>query len=172
MCNKGEQLHTHTHDRFTGLCLGLPGWAGTRRNIHPLTPHLLINHPYHLPPSTTNHSIILAQSMYIGNLSAQPLTMSSSAYLWVWSPLLHTPYTSSPNHYHPFATHVHTIVACFVVIATLCPLFLVSLNSLEHVGLGAAICDQLLELSESITMYVVQVSVCLCVYRCVCLSDR
>ena len=43
--------------------------------------------------------------------------MSSSAYLWVWSPLLHTPYTSSPNHYHPFATHVHNVVACFAVIA-------------------------------------------------------
>ena len=41
------------------LCPGLPGWAGTRRNIHPLTPLLLINHPYHLPPSTTNHSIII-----------------------------------------------------------------------------------------------------------------
>ena len=52
--------------------------------------------------------------------------MSSLAYLWVWSPLLHTPYTSSSSHYHHFATHVHTIVACFAVVATLCPLFLVS----------------------------------------------
>ena len=34
--------HTHTHDRFTARCPGLPGWAGTRRNIHPLTPLLLI----------------------------------------------------------------------------------------------------------------------------------
>ena len=33
---------------------------------HPSThPLLLINHPYHLPPSTTNHSIILAQSTYL-----------------------------------------------------------------------------------------------------------
>ena len=71
--NKATHTHTHTHDRFTALCPGLPGWAGTRRNIHPLTPVLLINHPYHLPPSTTNHTIILAQSTYIyilGNLSA------------------------------------------------------------------------------------------------------
>ena len=44
----------------------------------------------------------------LGNLSAQPLTMSSLAYLWVCSPLLHTPYTSSPNHYPPFATHAST----------------------------------------------------------------
>jgi len=26
---------------FMALCPGLPGWAGTRRNIHPLTPILL-----------------------------------------------------------------------------------------------------------------------------------
>jgi len=25
------------YNRFTALCPGLPGWAGTRRNIHPLT---------------------------------------------------------------------------------------------------------------------------------------
>ena len=50
------RTHTHTHTRpfFTALCPGLPGWAGTRRNIHSLTPLLLISHPYHLPPSTTN----------------------------------------------------------------------------------------------------------------------
>jgi len=28
------------------LCLGLPGWAGTGRNIHPLTPILIINHSF------------------------------------------------------------------------------------------------------------------------------
>jgi len=26
--------HTHTHNRLTALCPGLPGWAGTGRNIH------------------------------------------------------------------------------------------------------------------------------------------
>jgi len=26
------------YNRFTALCMGQPGWAGTRRNIHPLTP--------------------------------------------------------------------------------------------------------------------------------------
>jgi len=25
------------YNRFTALCPGLPGWAGTTRNIHPLT---------------------------------------------------------------------------------------------------------------------------------------
>ena len=27
--------HTHTYDRLTALCPELPGWASTRRNIHP-----------------------------------------------------------------------------------------------------------------------------------------
>jgi len=39
---------THTHTtilRFSGFCPGQPGWAGTKRNIHPLTPIMVINHP-------------------------------------------------------------------------------------------------------------------------------
>jgi len=28
---------SHSHNRLIALCLGLPRWAGTRRNIHPLT---------------------------------------------------------------------------------------------------------------------------------------
>jgi len=31
------RIYIHTHDRSTVFCQGLPGWAGTRRNIHPLT---------------------------------------------------------------------------------------------------------------------------------------
>jgi len=42
--------HTHTHTHTTilwlsGFCPGQPGWAGTRRNIHPLTPIMVICHP-------------------------------------------------------------------------------------------------------------------------------
>jgi len=40
-----DLLHTHTHNRLTALCLGLPGWASTRRNIYPLTPILIIRYP-------------------------------------------------------------------------------------------------------------------------------
>jgi len=29
--------HTHTHNCLKALCPGLPGWASTRRNIHPFT---------------------------------------------------------------------------------------------------------------------------------------
>ena len=38
------------------MCPGQPGWAGTRRNIHPLTLIVVINHPYLLSPSTTIQS--------------------------------------------------------------------------------------------------------------------
>ena len=34
----GCYLNTHTSSRFTALCPELPGWAGIRRDIHPLTP--------------------------------------------------------------------------------------------------------------------------------------
>ena len=37
--------HTRTHNRLTAVGSGLPGWAGARRNTHPLTPILVIGHP-------------------------------------------------------------------------------------------------------------------------------
>ena len=40
-----DNTHTHTHNRLTAFCPGLPGYAGTRRNIHPLTPILIIGLP-------------------------------------------------------------------------------------------------------------------------------
>ena len=40
-------VREHTHNRFTALwiCPGQPGSAGTRRNIHPLSPIVVISHP-------------------------------------------------------------------------------------------------------------------------------
>ena len=38
---------THRHNRLMALCPGLPGWASTRRNIHPLTPFLIFRHLTH-----------------------------------------------------------------------------------------------------------------------------
>ena len=37
-------MHT-TILRLCGICLGQPGWADARRNIHPLTPIMVINCP-------------------------------------------------------------------------------------------------------------------------------
>jgi len=30
---------------FLGICLGQHRWAGTRRNVHPLTSFMVISHP-------------------------------------------------------------------------------------------------------------------------------
>ena len=57
----GPQTHT-TVLRLCGFCLGQPGWAGTRRNIHPLTPIVVIKYPYVPSPSTTIHGILPIQS--------------------------------------------------------------------------------------------------------------
>ena len=60
-----SRARTHTHTtvlRLCGICPAQPGWAGTRRNIHPLTLIVVINHPNLLSPSTTNHSILHIQS--------------------------------------------------------------------------------------------------------------
>jgi len=51
------RTHTHTHTHTTVL----PGWAVTRRNIHPLTPIMVINRPYLLHPSNTIHGILPVQ---------------------------------------------------------------------------------------------------------------
>jgi len=53
--------HAHTHTTTTilqlsGFCPGQPGWDGTRRNIHLLTPIML-------PPSITIHGILPVQFM-------------------------------------------------------------------------------------------------------------
>jgi len=52
-----SHLHSaqHNNNRFTALCPGLPGWAGTGRNTHPPTHHP-DHHPiftsfFHLPRS-------------------------------------------------------------------------------------------------------------------------
>jgi len=65
----------------------------------------------------------------LGNLFAQPLSMSSLVYLLVWSPPPHIPHTSSPNQCLLFATHAHTIATCFAVVPRLYHLFLVLLST-------------------------------------------
>jgi len=44
--NKTKATHTHTTVlQLYGFCPGEPGWATTRRNIHPVTPIMVINRP-------------------------------------------------------------------------------------------------------------------------------
>jgi len=52
----------------------------------------------------------------------------SLVYLLAWHLPLHTPYIFSPNHCLLFATHAHTIAACFAVVPRLCYPILVFLS--------------------------------------------
>jgi len=63
----------------------------------------------------------------LGNLFAQPLSMSSLVYLLVWSPPPHISYISSPNQCLIFAAHAYSIATCFAVVSILYHLFLVFL---------------------------------------------
>ena len=105
------KLHcTHTTIlRLSRSCLGQPGSADTGRNIHPLTPIMVINYPlfassiyYDLWPPLC--SIYVPDSLF-----PQSLSKFSLVYLLAWHPPLHTPYISSPNHCLLFAAHAHTI---------------------------------------------------------------
>jgi len=53
------QVHNN-NDRFTAVCPGLPGWAGTRRNTHPPT-ILIIIQSLTLINVTKNSTFISAQ---------------------------------------------------------------------------------------------------------------
>jgi len=78
-----RHTHTHTHNvlRLFGFCPGQPRCASTRRNIHSLTPIMVIKYPYLLLPSTTIHGILPIQSMrftvFVHNLSPSFLWSTS-----------------------------------------------------------------------------------------------
>jgi len=113
---------------FYGTLSGTPRWAGTRRNIHPLTPILIII-LYQLPPSTKIHSILPVPIVCLTvfcTTSIQVLLV----YHIVWNPSLHTPYISSLSHCLLFTTHAHTNATCFPVVTRLCHVFLISLSTL------------------------------------------
>jgi len=89
-------------------CIGIwpifwqPGWAGTKRNIHPLTPILIINHPLSASAICCDPWHPFSSVHMPDSLFAQCLTKFSMVYLLVWHPPLHTPYISSPNHVFSF----------------------------------------------------------------------
>jgi len=113
--------HTHTTILWlSGFCPGQPGWAGTRRNIHPLRPIVVIScllsassiycNPWHPPCS------IDMPEVWFHNLSPRFLW---SVYLLARHHPLHTPYISSPSHCLLFAAHAHTVTTCFAVVPRL-----------------------------------------------------
>jgi len=111
VCCPLQFTHTHTHTTvlwLSGFCPVQPGWAGTRRNIHPLTPIVVIS--YLLPPFITIHGILPVQftclTVFFHNLSP-----------------------SFTNHCLLFRAHAHTIATLFAVVLRLCHLLLVSLST-------------------------------------------
>jgi len=67
--------NNNNNNRFTSLCPGLPGWAGTSRNIHPPTILIIIQY---LSASSIYHDPQHPPCSYyvLDNLFAQPLSMS------------------------------------------------------------------------------------------------
>jgi len=115
--------NTHIHITILQLsefCPGQPKWAGTRRNIHPLSPIVVIGH------LSSAFSIYYNPWQLLCSIHVPDSLFPQSA----WYPALHTPYISSPKHYLLFTAYAHTIATCFAVVLRLCHLNLVSLRPL------------------------------------------
>jgi len=108
-----------------------------RDNLDELVPEEIFTHshllcssivPYLLLPYNTIHGILLVQStcltVFFHNLSPS----------FLWSTHGLAPFTSYSIHFFTqslfFATHAHTIAACFAGVPRLCHLILVSLSTL------------------------------------------
>jgi len=121
---------TSTILQLSGFCPGQPEWDGTRRNIYPFTPIVVINHPLsassiYYNPRHPPCSIYMPNSLFPRSLSKFCLV-----YLMAWHTPLHTPYISSHSDCLLVATHAHTIATCSAVVPRLCHLILVSLSTL------------------------------------------
>jgi len=78
----------NNNNRFTALCPGLPGWAGTRRNIHPPT-ILIIIQPLSASSSYYDPQHPPCSDYVLGHLFAQPLSTSFLVWSNSWSGALH-----------------------------------------------------------------------------------
>jgi len=126
-CNN---THTHTAvSRLYRFCPRQPGWAGTRRNIHPLTPIVVINHPLsassiYYDPWHPLCSIHTPDSLF----STIPLQV------FFGLPLGLAPSTSYSKHFFTqslssFRNTCYIITTCFTVVPRL------SSNPRERLGL-------------------------------------
>ena len=100
---------------FMDLYPGLPGWSGTRRNIHPLT------YRDHHPTFISFFHLLRSIASCLFNLQS---FCTTSVQVLFGPPLGLEPSTSYSIHFF-----THTISACFAVVPRLYHLFLVSLNS-------------------------------------------
>ena len=118
----------YCYNRFTALCPGLPGWAGTRRNIHPLT------YPDHHPTFISFFHLLRSVASSLFSLHTWQSFCTTSLQVLFGLPLGLDPSTSHSIHFFTsqcllFAAHAHTITTCFVVVPILYPLFLVSFST-------------------------------------------
>ena len=123
--------HTHTHTtvlRLCGFCSGQPRWAGTRRNIHPLTLILVINHPYLLSPYNTIHGILPIPStcftFFFHNLS--PSFLWSTSWRGTLHFILHTLHCNKIQLYHLW--HITNLRFLSILYCTLYKVYITSRN--------------------------------------------
>jgi len=128
--------HTHTHTQpFYGsmdFVRDNPSLPVPEKNIHPLTPIVVINHPLsassvYYDPWHPPCSIHATDSLF-----PQSRSKFCSVYLLACQPALHAPYISSPKYYLLCATHAcpyHRNRFCCIVLR-LRDLILVSLSTL------------------------------------------
>jgi len=90
------RTHAHTFHGSLDFVRDNPG-ASTRRNIHPLTPIVVINHPLSASFIYYNPWHPLCSIYVPDGLFPQSLSKFYLVYLLAWHPPLHTPYISSPN---------------------------------------------------------------------------
>ena len=107
-----------------------PGKLVPEKNVHPLTPILIIRNPLSTSSICYSSKHPLCLIYMLGSPFPQPLSRSFLVFLLVWDPLFLSLYISSPSHCILFATHAHTIAACFAVVLRLCCLFLISRSQL------------------------------------------
>jgi len=93
-----RKVHTHTTIlRLFGFCPGQPRWAGTRRNIHPLTS----SWSSIIPICFLRLLRSMASSLFSPHaLQSFPQSLSkfSLVYLLAWHRSLHTPYVSEKSN--------------------------------------------------------------------------
>jgi len=70
-CALSATIQQHNNNHFTELCPGLPGWAGTRRIIHPPT---ILNIIQSFSASSIYYDPTPCSNCVLGNLFAQLLS--------------------------------------------------------------------------------------------------
>ena len=119
--HRHTDTHTHTHTHTTVLQPALWILSGTTQVSWYQKKHSP-THTYRGHQSSLICFIHLIRSMASSLFnprawrSFSTISKFSLVYLLAWHHPLHTPYISSPNHCLLFATHAHTIAACFAVI--------------------------------------------------------